>query len=345
MIWFYLLITLLLLATITDYYRRYTKVTLFISFFLLLIVAGFRNMGGSDYIVYRDHFNGFEGSRWEIGYELVVSFFRFIGFNYFFFVFFVSLFTLIALFYCIRKYSQYPQFSLMLYFGGYFVYYNLIATRQLIALMIFLFSLQYLIDKKDVKFLLLILFGSLFHSSSLILIPGYFFVRFFKFNFWYILVASFPIYIIFQFKIEDLIGFFAANGFNFVESRMVDGYMVADRSLPITTFVRIGVTLSLFVSSYKNLKDNESYIVYFKLYFLFVLFFIAFNQLDIMIRMWVYFEMPSIFLIPMVLKEMNNKFLRFFFYFLYLSFFISSLLVLLNGFDDGDLKKFNLIFL
>ena len=92
MLWFYLLITVLLFATITDYYKRYSKVTLFLSFFLLLVVAGFRNMGGSDYIVYRDHFNGFNESRWEIGYEFLVSIFRFFGFHYYFFVFFVSFF-------------------------------------------------------------------------------------------------------------------------------------------------------------------------------------------------------------------------------------------------------------
>jgi hypothetical protein len=344
MLWFYLLITVLLFATVSDYYKRYAKITLFLSFSLLLLVAGFRNMGGSDYIVYWEHFNGFEESRWEIGYEFLVAIFRFFGFHYYFFVFFVSFLSLIILFYCIRKYSLYPQFSLMLYFGGYFVYYNLIATRQLMALMIFLFSLQYLIDKKDLKFLMFIFFGSLFHSSILILIPAYLFIRFFKFNVGYIIVACFLITIILQLKIEDYVSFFSTNGVDFVESRMVDGYMLDDRSLPITTFVRIGITFFLFGLSFKKFKNIESFIIYFKFYILFVLLFSAFNQFDVMMRIWIYFEIPSIFLIPMVLKQMNEKYLKFFFYFLYLSFFISSLLVLLNGFDDGDLKKFNLIF-
>lgn len=342
--WFYLLIFILFCALITDYYKKYSSISLFVSFLFMLVVAGFRNMGGSDYWLYRDHYNGLAGERWEIGYELLVISFRLLGFNYYFFIFFISLFSLFILIYCIKKYSQYPQFSLMLYLGGYFVYYNLIATRQLIALMIFLFSLQFLIKKKVLKFLFFILFGSLFHASILVLIPGYLFVRYFKFKILHIIIISFFVYLFLQLGIGGIISFFDSIGLNFIESRMVWSYLVADRSLPFTTFIRIIITLSLLVYGYSKLKDNESYIVFFKLYILFVVFFAAFNKLDIMMRIWVYFEIPSIFLLTMVLKEIKNNYLRFGFYFLYISFFISSLIVLLEGFDDGDLKKFNLIF-
>lgn len=48
------------------------------------------------------------------------------------------------------------------------------AIRQSIAICFFIFSIQYLIERSFLKFLLIILLASLFHRSALVLIPLYF---------------------------------------------------------------------------------------------------------------------------------------------------------------------------
>jgi hypothetical protein len=214
--------------------------------------------------------------------------------------------------------------------------------------MFFLYALKYLIEKKDIIFFILIILGSSFHTSLLIVIFGYIFVKRFKFKTSQILIfisiISILFYIFMFYGIVDILNVLSSFGLHFMTDRMVSNYLVDNRSLPITTFIKIALTLVLIFYNYNKLKTNESYVIFLKFYLLFVILIITFNKFDIMMRLWVYFEITSIFLIPMVIRELKYIYLKISLYFFYCIIYVSSLFVMLNGFDDGIFKEFNLIF-
>ena len=83
---------------------------------------------------------------------------------YFFFPAFLNTVAFIKLF---KRYSLYPAFSTMLFFalGTYVTY--LASLKQSFAMAFLLFSVPYALDKKYVKFFVLVLLGALFHNYAI----------------------------------------------------------------------------------------------------------------------------------------------------------------------------------
>lgn len=74
----------------------------------------------------------------------------------------------------IKNYSKDIMISLFLYYAGIFIMYDMGVMRQGIAMGICLLSLQYVLNKKFIKFLICITIATLFHSSAMVIIPMYF---------------------------------------------------------------------------------------------------------------------------------------------------------------------------
>lgn len=76
-------------------------------------------------------------------------------------------------FFFIKKYSQIIWFSIFLFITVFF-YNSLFVLRQHLALAILLFSIPYIIERKPLKFLIVILIAFLFHQTALFFILLYF---------------------------------------------------------------------------------------------------------------------------------------------------------------------------
>ena len=162
---------------------------------IIIIAVGFRkNLGGSDYFVYKAYFDAVPPP-WDLGsfhyfvhyrifYELLNSTVKVFTNNFVGVTFVIALFTLTMLFTQSYKYMKYPFFAFSFYIYKTFLYTNLIILRQSIAMMIFFFAIRYIINKKFAKYMITILIASLFHTSALILLPLYFLNRvdFSKYN-------------------------------------------------------------------------------------------------------------------------------------------------------------------
>ena len=153
---------------------------LFISFLLIFIYGAFRIDYGSDYSGYEKFFDDFHSqklmdidSKYEVGYQLlnmilpsyrmvIIVLTALLSISYY------SLFKK----YIIRKYII-LAFSI-LFICTFSLIGQLTGLRNAIAINIFMLSITFIIDRKILYYFLMILLGSLFHTSALFMLPLYF---------------------------------------------------------------------------------------------------------------------------------------------------------------------------
>jgi hypothetical protein len=175
-----------LFSVIFAYLAKYNNIRwgLKVSFFLIFLFLALRYNFGNDYQAY---FNAFT----EIGRNSQINFFDkaqqfepgWVFINWLFRPFgFFALTAALALINCliyyqfIKKYVpvEYYWLSTFLYvFNPEFMLIHSSAMRQSVAIMLFVFSLDYLHEKKALRYFLCIGLASLFHFSALILLPVY----------------------------------------------------------------------------------------------------------------------------------------------------------------------------
>ena len=136
--------------------------------------------GGGDYDNYRKGFNNIISSNVpdkELGfYYLNLLIKRFTDeYSIAFFIFILIINFLIVK--MIYKYSKNIEFSLLMYvaMGGYVTATNI--TRQFIALSIYVYSIQYLIDKKYIQYFILGFISFQFHITAIVVVIISFIIR------------------------------------------------------------------------------------------------------------------------------------------------------------------------
>ena len=302
-------------------------------------------MGGSDFILYESQYiQQFDAERWERGYIWISSFFYALDFSYQGFILSISAICLGVLHYSIKKYSPWVMFSVVLYMSLYLIYYNAIALRQMFALTLAVFSFQFIEHRKILLFVLIVFLSFWFHKSSIIFAVAYPFCVYYKFN-----PITFVPILLFSF----LLSFF---DFSFLTSLLSDGsaqdlmqerfadYTISERATSITSILKIGVVLFFILIRYKEMKEKPYFDVLVKLYFLFICLFLAFNKWSIMMRLYSYFEISFIFIIPMVLYNMRfkNVMNKILIYLFVVVFFGTAYVSTILHFDNGDLLQYAL---
>ncbi|EME4040079.1 EpsG family protein [Morganella morganii] len=94
---------------------------------------------------------------------------------------FISLFSIISTSFVYLTAKHYNKFIFITFYILVLYFQNMTAIRQITAVCIALYALHYLIEKSNVRFVIFILLSSLFHSSTLLLLPFIFF-NYFYFN-------------------------------------------------------------------------------------------------------------------------------------------------------------------
>jgi len=172
----YILLPLLLVATFHTL-GKYK----YIPFFLFMILSMIRYDTVSDYYNYVKTFwavrEGTQPIRFEIGYILLNKLFSFSVWG-FIPVLAISIFIpLKGIYNLLRKYDiVLIGFFLFVLFDSVNKFENLV--RQGIAIGVFYFAINYVINRKLLKFSLLSLFAMTFHISAIVLFPFYFLIRF-----------------------------------------------------------------------------------------------------------------------------------------------------------------------
>lgn len=90
------------------------------------------------------------------------------------FLFIVALIIYIPIFVAIKKYSPYPYISILCYFAFQLFGYSLGIFRQMIAISILLCGWRYLVERRFVKYLLVVGLAMLFHTTAIVALALYF---------------------------------------------------------------------------------------------------------------------------------------------------------------------------
>lgn len=109
----------------------------------------------------------------ELGYQLFEYYILSLNNNYFWLLFLSALLVVICYLSFFKKYSEEYLLSVFIFitFNLYTFFFN--GLRQGIAMAISAWSLPYIIERKFIKFLFIVIIASLFHQSALILILFY----------------------------------------------------------------------------------------------------------------------------------------------------------------------------
>ncbi|MDX8337055.1 EpsG family protein [Candidatus Cetobacterium colombiensis] len=147
-------------------------IVLFLIFFL-----GTRGFLGWDWYFYYPSF--MEGTYvYEKGYMLYTQLIRSIFKNYIFYQILTTTIDFIALYYIFKKYCKYPILAFAIFFSIQGLHIEVELLRNIKAIILFLFSLRYIEEKKIIPFLLLNLIGIYFHTSAIIFLPMYFILNY-----------------------------------------------------------------------------------------------------------------------------------------------------------------------
>ena len=140
--------------------------------FVLICVTGFRYQVGADYLPYQEYFYrvlfGAGQGRFEYGYYLLNLLCSAVSDNpRLMFVASAALFYVLVIV-SIKRMSPDVSLSVFLVMGCGFFFYFMNGTRQMLASGFVLLALSTLGKKHDLYFVLIVLLGSLFHSSAIV---------------------------------------------------------------------------------------------------------------------------------------------------------------------------------
>lgn len=147
--------------------------------------------------------------------------------NYHIFFFFPALFNSIAIIKFYKKYSTNAAFTLLVFYsiGTYVMY--IAAMKQSIAIGILLIALPYAMDKKYVKFYLLVFAAMLFHTHAFVfLVVPFFFGKPWGKTTWLLLAAVFTSMAAYDAIFGRFMNIALGLGINIVDWELFDGHSI-----------------------------------------------------------------------------------------------------------------------
>jgi len=185
---FLIFISIMLPFSVLDYAKKTINVYsigkymfLCCLLFFIFIAGGRYYPGTGDWDYYRSAFeaSGRIGNIrlqgfFEFGFELLVNVIKTFSNQYVFFFVTYEIIVCIFLYQNIKKYIGYPISACCLYLPLLFMPMDLIQIRSLLAVQIFVFSIQFIKERKMMPYFLCIFCASTIHISSIILFPLYF---------------------------------------------------------------------------------------------------------------------------------------------------------------------------
>lgn len=331
--------------------------------FLLLIIAmivmaGGRYFVGADYPVYKSMYEEgfplyttyvdvwrkatFQDNAMEIewAYVLINKVFFDLGLPYYVLTFFLATLSLSIYYNVLIKYSPFASFGFLFYLLPLYFITECGQMRQGLGAAFVLLSIRYIINRQFWKFLLIIYLALGFHKSAIIFLPAYWIIllpfnakRWFIFLVASVLLAPFEIYNFFGSVVESLMPKDVSNAYTGYSN---DTYYGNDMKTGFADVINWFFIVILLIFD-KVGERKVYYYEYFRnlAFFGYCLFYIFRGNEIFATRLpGVYFAMAGYFLIPGILKVVNDntrRTLRMVFLLYFLGFFVL--------FSMGNAKK------
>lgn len=279
---------------------------------LLAGVSACRIAVGNDYWVYRDNFKLIAQNRHvssEFGFNMIVLWMQdLFGYDNYLPIFgLFSLVTVLFLVKALHDQGSWYVFSLFLLMTGGYYFNSLNSVRYYLALAMALFSMKYVLRGEFGKFILVILAGTAFHKSILLVIPVYLVARWLasaKLKKWHYIVGILLILsLIFGQEIYREIMFFF---YPYYRDSIFDNGQIS--------YVNIGKclgTLCLCAICYqKSLKNDVMNRFYFFLNVAGLVVYCCSSFIPEVSRVGYYMIISQIFLLPRLLADMKKGWFR-----------------------------------
>lgn len=283
----------------------------FAVFFVLAFLSGTRIAVGNDFWVYRNNFELIAQSRVvssEFGFNLIVKIVQwFAGYDNYMPIFFV--FSAITAYFFVKAlYDESDWFaaSLFLLLTNGFYFSSLNTVRYYLAFAIALYSIKFVLAGRHLEFIALIVLAATIHMTVLIVIPIYYLANF-EYKRWHItIVAALTAALV---VLREPIRKIA-----FLIYPYYDGSYLDDFDISYTNILKAAAVLVFSIIFYKSIiKDDRKLKFYFNLNVGALIVFSCLWYLPESTRIGYYLSASNIFLIPAILKRIENKRLRTFF--------------------------------
>lgn len=299
-------------AVYTDRRQARNHIAVFAVFCLMAGVSACRIAVGNDYWVYRDNFKLIAQGRYvsyEWGFNLIVKWIQqLFGYDHYLPVF--GFFSIVTVFFFVKALEdQGSDFAVSLFLlmtGGY--YFNSLNTvRYYLCLAIALYAMKYVLRGEYGKFAVWILAGALFHKSILLVLPVYLLARFLaaaKLKKWHYVAGSiFIASLIFgQSFYQEIIFYF----YPYYRNSMFDKGQIS-----YVNIAKCVCVLILCVICYrKSLRTNLFNRFYFFLNLAGLVVYCCGSFIPEVSRVGYYMIISQIFLLPGLLEEMEQGWLR-----------------------------------
>lgn len=316
MIYFLTIYSAVAALSLTDFIPKWRKWGAFLCILLLSMLAGWRTMGGKDFFIYQDIYYGLGLNYFssEMGYAFINNIFSAIGFSFNGFLFFYSLVSIALLVLFLEKHSLYPKFSLLIYMGCYFFFYNMVLNRQMFCMSLALWII-YWWDKNKLYALLCLFIGMSFHQSLFALLPfllAYEGLRHTKGKIcWVTFFILFGVGCIFISPMQAVSWLGTIPGISFVPARVL-GYLEksnASYTLDTTEYIKLLVVLPVLFFFFKKIIREQTMRIWLFMYFCGVIFLLWTRNVEILFRVFAYLDLSLLVLIPFCIKSLSSSFL------------------------------------
>lgn len=277
----------------------------FIALGILILFMGLRYGVGVDYFSYNEMYLEGDLSSWvEPGYFYLMKFVHFLNGEFYWVTIIVALITISFLYKGITNLTQYYAFSMFFFLvspNGYGFCVN--GMRQGITAAIFLYSIKYIVEGQFFRYCIILLVGSLFHVSLLILIPFYF-IRNIKFRKNLYLLLIIIAIVLNQANVFKNVLLKALSYTPWAFYLEVDGVLGDAKTSSGLGFIftnLVGLTVIYFIS--ERLVRQQKYAIIFNFFVVFLIFRNVFFSILIIYRLVVYFEWVSFIALAIFLHQ------------------------------------------
>jgi hypothetical protein len=290
-------------------HTRTKKIYCVILGFILFLIAALRSTSvGNDSGQYARHFYNvqqldffgiIEVYQKDVGYYLLNKILTFISSDH------QILFACIGALFAysisrfIFKYSKDPMISFVMLIPMMYFAFSLTGLRQVVAISILLISIDYIIERRLVKFSLIVILASLFHQSALLFFPAYFINKRITNKRIIIYLALIPLVFFIRPIIVQVVQFFFYSSYNIDLSQSAGGWT--------TLFVYILILITSIIFKSQLEKEDVNYSLFFSMMYAGTLIQMFVPLEPNIFRVSMYYNIASIILIPAILKTQKDK--------------------------------------
>lgn len=292
---------------------------------MLIGIAGLRYETGGDWDVYTRLFLKFpdlESLRYnpllihnkhaEEGFILLCAIIKTLGGTIQTLFFVVTAFNITLIASVLPKYTKYPVLALLCYYCILYFNLEMIFIRQAIAVALCFYALQYISDRKPLRFILLVLLASCFHRVAVVLLP-----------FWFVLDKKLPVWV--YLTVIGVGAVIMATGVHWIKDIFVDissllGEKYADKAETYTTSnlfavdrgISLGFILNLLILAAvmlfkRSIDEREHGTVHLNMFALsLALYYYCYELVEISNRFRLFFLISVIVVLPLLIEALPS---------------------------------------